>query len=48
MRDLCDICFQGHKSRNKVLKVTGNISVIEVVQKFNAELPPDSKIPEES
>ncbi|XP_066155574.1 UPF0235 protein C15orf40 homolog [Euwallacea fornicatus] len=42
------VCLErGHKSRNKVLRVTGIITLSEIVKKFNNELPPESKIPED-
>jgi len=37
---------RGHKSRNKVLKITGDITRDDVVKKVNAELPPESKLPD--
>ncbi|KAL1493046.1 hypothetical protein ABEB36_011186 [Hypothenemus hampei] len=37
---------RGHKSRNKLLKVSGNITLKEVVTKFNADLPEANRIPE--
>lgn len=37
---------KGHKSRNKVLKISGNIEVTEVIKRINAEVPDHSKLPE--
>ncbi|XP_050313863.1 UPF0235 protein C15orf40 homolog [Anthonomus grandis grandis] len=38
---------RGHKSRNKVLKISGGISKAAIVEKLNAELPDGSRLTED-
>lgn len=38
---------KGHKSRNKILKISGSIMVVDIIKKINSEVPDHLKLPEE-